>query len=314
MALAAPWNLAHDAHAAPAAGPAARSAASGDRIAGPPRRAAGARTRSEGLGIRDASPQPRKAPYAEGAVIVRPMTPVQESAAILMRLPPGKRIVHIAGFAGDITAYGDARAAASPGAAQPTGESDSGLQRGVERVRDRVLHRMRALRASTVKASSRTPDARSDRVLHRMRARRASGVRLDAFTVEHPASLPPGPFSDMVLAEAVDSAVLEVFPRAEAPNRSDGADSDGSGDAEDVAHAGDGEGSGAAADEARGAPGAETAKTGTAKPAAGGPAAASARAEVPHWESAMQERGIQWDRIMDDARHGAQLNSARRSR
>lgn len=286
MALAAPWNLAHDAHAAPAAGPAARSAASGDRIAGPPRRAAGARTRSEGLGIRDASPQPRKAPSAEGAVIVRPMTPVQESAAILMRLPPGKRIVHIAGFAGDITAYGDARAAASPGAAQPTGESDSGLQRGVERVRDRVLHRMRALRAS--------------------------GVRLDAFTVEHPASLPPGPFSDMVLAEAVDSAVLEVFPRAEAPNRSDGADSDGSGDAEDVAHVG--EGSGAAADEAQGAPGAESAKTGTGKPAAGGPAAASARAEVPHWESAMQERGIQWDRIMDDARHGAQLNSARRSR
>lgn len=286
LSLVLPWNIADDAHGEPSRGTAARGMSSGDRIATRPMRANGARTRSEGLGVRDPSPKTRSAPAAEGAVTIRPMTPVQESAALLMRLPPGKRVVHIAGFAGDITAYGDARAAGAPGAGQFTADVESGLQRGIERVHDRVAHRMKALRAA--------------------------GGRVDAFTVEHPASLPDGPFGHMVLAEAVDSAVLEVFPRAVAPQRADGSGEGGEGeataaDSEVVADAGDGGGEGSASASEAAAPG-----TGTA--AASNPTSSQARTQVPHWETAMQERGIAWDRIMDDAQQGAQLASSRRSR
>lgn len=212
---------------------------------------------------------------------IRPMTPVQESAAILMRLPPGKRRVHIAGFAGDITAYGDARAAAASGSVQLS--ADSGLERGIERVRDRVLHRMRALRAA--------------------------GARIDGFTVEHPTALPRGPFGDMMIAEAVDSAVLEVFPNAQPPLR--GAAGDGETVADDVVSSAEDQDDldAATEDEAQAATAADAAAR---APASGG--AMQQRAEVPHMETAMEERGIQWDRIMDDTRLGAPSPAARRSR
>ena len=219
---------------------------------------------------------------------IRPMTPVQESAAILMRLPPGKRMVHIAGFAGDITAYGDARAAAASGALQLS--ADSGLERGIERVRDRVLHRMRALRAA--------------------------GARIDGFTVEHPTALPRGPFGDMMIAEAVDSAVLEVFPNAQPPVRATAGDCETV--ADDVAGALEDQDDVDAAteDEVQVATAADAAAsrrdTAARAPASGG--ATQQRAEVPHMETAMEERGIQWDRIMDDTRLGAPSSAARRSR
>jgi hypothetical protein len=244
-------------------------------------RASGARTRSESLGVRNASPAARAAPAAGDAIIIRPMTPVQESAALLMRLPPGKRIVHIAGFAGDIAAYGDSRAAGASGALPFGADSDSGLQRGIERVRDRVVHRMKALKSA--------------------------GGRVDAFTVEHPVSLPPGPFSEMVLAEAVDAAVLEVFPRAEAPQRSDGtSDVSMEGiDDEDLAAAE--EGDDAAASE-----------TGAVRADSGNRSAAAAnvpqQVEVAHWETSMQERGIEWNRIMDDTRQGVPAHAHGRQR
>lgn len=248
-------------------------------------RASGARTRSEALGVRDASAQPHRTPVTEGAVVVRPMTSVEETAAILMRVPPGKRVVHLAGFAGDITAYGDSRAAGSAATVHVSNEIDSGIERGIERVRDRVLHRMRALRSS--------------------------GARIDAFTVEYPASLPPGPFGESVLAEAVDSAVLEVFPRAQAPDRggdvreADPAAEDASGDAANVDA------------EIAEVPSPAVASSQNARPGASAPAASRAPAppaEVPHMETAFEERGIQWDRIIDDTREGAQFASSRRSR
>lgn len=286
LSLLAPWNFASHAHAEPSPGAAARSTHGGERIATRAMRATGARTRSEGVGIADASSRPRQ-PVAEAEVAIRPMTPIQESAAILMRLPPGKRMVHIAGFAGDITAYGDARAAAASGSLQLS--ADSGLERGIERVRDRVLHRMRALRAA--------------------------GARIDGFTVEHPTALPQGPFGDMVIADAVDSAVLEVFPNAQAPLRSAAGDGDivtddvaGAADEQDAVDAvAQDEPEVAAAAVAEGAPP-------DAARAPKGTAAASQRAQVPHMETAMEERGIQWDRIMDDTRVGAPSPAARRSR
>lgn len=291
MSLVLPWNIADAAPAEPAPGATVRGAAQHDRVAGQPSRAAGARTRSEGLGVRDASTQPRAARPGEGLLVVRPMTPVQETAAILMRTPPGRRAVHIAGFAGDITAYGDARAAGAAVPVQVSADADidSGIQRGIERVRDRVLHRMRALRAA--------------------------GVRIDSFTVEHPASLPQGPFADMVLAEAVDSAVLEVFPQAKGPQRidEDGGSQDvadageGDDDPEAIADAGAGEGTDAP-------PPASPPTRGSGAAAAARSAASPQRAEVPHWEAAMEERGIQWDRIMADTQQGVMLTSARRSR
>jgi len=218
------------------------------------------------------------------------MTPIQESAAILMRLPPGKRRVHIAGFAGDITAYGDARAAAASGSMQLS--ADSGLERGIERVRDRVLHRMRALRAA--------------------------GARIDGFTVEHPTALPQGPFGDMVIADAVDSAVLEVFPRAEAPRRGEpeGAHPDEAcagleADAGMEADAADDDGSGVVATDPEPASGgsADARTATTADKTGSGPSQPCAG--VPHWETTMQEQGIQWERIMSDTQSGL-LASARR--
>ena len=283
LSLLVPWCAADDAAAQGSRSDSVRRATTGGRVATRPMRASGARTRSDSLGVRSAVPSPRSAPAADDAVIISPMTPVQESAALLMRLPPGKRIVHIAGFAGDIAAYGDARAAGTSGAVQFSADSDSGLQRGIERVRDRVLHRMKALRVA--------------------------GGRIDAFTVEHPAALPAGPFGEMMLAEAVDSAVLEVFPRAEAPLR---------GDAELAADdAPDEEAEAVAAGED--APGGPPTGRADAPPQHGARAVASANAggahaEVPHWESAMQERGIAWERIMEDARQGAHASSGRAMR
>jgi hypothetical protein len=32
---------------------------------------------------------------------------------------------------------------------------------------------------------------------------------------------------------------------------------------------------------------------------------------VPHWETAMQERGIQWERIVDDTRNGVHASARR---
>ncbi len=208
------------------------------------------------------------------------MTPAHETAAVLMRLPPGKRILHIAGFAGDIAAYGDARAAGASGAVQFSADSDSGLQRGIERVRDRVLHRMKALRAA--------------------------GGRIDAFTVEHPAALPPGPFGDMVLAEAVDSAVLEVFPRAEVPQRGGP-----EGDAADADEGGDAEGVESVADDSDPASSASGDALGAAPGGRKVPGLPEQRAEVPHWETAIQERGIQWERIVDDTRNGVHASARR---
>lgn len=287
LSLLVPWNIASHAHAEPSRGTAARSTQGRERIATTPMRAAGARTRSESLAIRGASPRERHL-EVEGEVVVRPMTPTQESAAILMRLPPGKRIVHIAGFAGDITAYGDARAAAASGSLQLS--ADSGLERGIERVRDRVLHRMRALRAA--------------------------GARIDGFTVEHPTALPQGPFGDMMIAEAVDSAVLEVFPNAQPPLRA--AAGDGETVADDVVGAAEDQDAADAATEDE-AQVATTADAAASRPDAAGRSrerggAAQQRAEVPHMETAMEERGIQWDRIMDDTRLGAPSPAARRSR
>ena len=279
VSLLLPWNIAADAHGEPA--PSATARGAGDRVVTRPMRAAGARTRSQGLGVRDASPQPHSAPAADGAVIIRPMTPVQESAAILMRLPPGRRIAHIAGFAGDIAAYGDARAAGAPGVAQVIADPESGLARGIERVRDRVTHRMKALRAA--------------------------GGRIDAFTVEHPASLPPGPFGHMVLAEAVDAAVLEVFPRAEPPQRGEAiVDGEGAGTEDAGAHS-EGEGGDAAVAQLASADSRPASRPSSV------PSASTPVTEVPHWETAMQERGIDWGRIMDDTRQGAPARAHRRS-
>ncbi len=282
LSLLVPWCAAEDAVAQATRHDSVRRATTGGRVPTRPMRASGARTRSDTLGVRNTSAQPRSAQAADDAVIISPMTPAQETAAVLMRLPPGKRTVHIAGFAGDIAAYGDARAAGASGTVQFSADSDSGLQRGISRVRDRVLHRMRALRAA--------------------------GGRIDAFTVEHPAALPPGPFGDMVLAEAVDSAVLEVFPRAEVPQRGEP-----EGDASEADEGIDGGPEDVSADEepasaaAAGPAGAEGTATGGRK-VAGAP---EQRAEVPHWETAMQERGIQWERIVDDTRNGVHASARR---
>jgi len=277
LSLVMPWCIPDDAPAQATRQDTVRRATTGGRIASRPMRASGARTRSESLGVRNASPAARSAPAADDAVIIRPMTPVQESAALLMRLPPGKRVVHIAGFAGDIAAYGDSRAAGASGAAPVNADSDSGLQRGIERVRDRVLHRMKALRSA--------------------------GGRIDAFTVEHPVSLPPGPFSDMVLAEAVDAAVLEMFPRAQAPQRGDGTEPSESTEDADMLAAED-----ADADASSGEPSAARVAEGTRSAAA---AIATGPAAVPHWELAMQERGIQWERVMDETQNGIRASARR---
>jgi len=279
LSLLVPWCATKDAVAQATRHDSVRRATTGGRVATRPMRASGARTRSEALGVRNASTPPRSAQAADDAVIISPMTPAQETAAVLMRLPPGKRVVHIAGFAGDIAAYGDARAAGASGAVQFSADSNSGLQRGIERVRDRVLHRMKALRAA--------------------------GGRIDAFTVEHPAALPPGPFGDMVLAEAVDSAVLEVFPRAEVPQRGEPA-------ADDATTTDDGVDEGVEVEVV--AADAEPAPAGVQAAASGSKTAASTspqRAEVPHWETAMQERGIQWERIVDDTRNGVHASARR---
>lgn len=280
LSLMVPWCAAEDAVAQATRHDSVRRATTGGRVATRPMRASGARTRSEALGVRNASAPPRSAQAAGDAVIISPMTPAHETAAVLMRLPPGKRIVHIAGFAGDIAAYGDARAAGASGAVQFSADSDSGLQRGIERVRDRVLHRMKALRAA--------------------------GGRIDAFTVEHPAALPPGPFGDMVLAEAVDSAVLEVFPRAEVPQRGGP-----EGDAADADEGGDVEGVESVADDSDPASSASGDALGAAPGGRKVPGLPEQRAEVPHWETAIQERGIQWERIVDDTRNGVHASARR---
>lgn len=280
LSLMVPWCAAEDAVAQATRHDSVRRATTGGRVATRPMRASGARTRSEALGVRNASAPPRSAQAAGDAVIISPMTPAHETAAVLMRLPPGKRIVHIAGFAGDIAAYGDARAAGASGAVQFSADSDSGLQRGIERVRDRVLHRMKALRAA--------------------------GGRIDAFTVEHPAALPPGPFGDMVLAEAVDSAVLEVFPRAEVPQRGGP-----EGDAADADEGGDAEGVESVADDSDPASSASGDALGAAPGGRKVPGLPEQRAEVPHWETAIQERGIQWERIVDDTRNGVHASARR---
>lgn len=281
LSLMVPWCIADGAPAQASHHDTVRRATTGGRIATRPMRAAGARTRSESLGVRNASPTSRAAPAADDAVIIRPMTPVQESAALLMRLPPGKRVVHVAGFAGDIAAYGDSRAAGASGALPFGADSDSGLQRGIERVRDRVVHRMKALKSA--------------------------GGRVDAFTVEHPVSLPPGPFSDNVLAEAVDAAVLEVFPRAEAPQRGDGGSAvyaEGTDDEELVASDGGDDPEASEASAAR-------ADIGTRRASA---ADAPQQAEAAHWEVAMQERGIEWERVMEDTRQGVPAGAYGRRR
>lgn len=280
LSLMVPWCAAEDAVAQATRHDSVRRATTGGRVATRPMRASGARTRSEALGVRNASAPPRSAQAAGDAVIISPMTPAHETAAVLMRLPPGKRILHIAGFAGDIAAYGDARAAGASGAVQFSADSDSGLQRGIERVRDRVLHRMKALRAA--------------------------GGRIDAFTVEHPAALPPGPFGDMVLAEAVDSAVLEVFPRAEVPQRGGP-----EGDAADADEGGDVEGVESVADDSDPASSASGDALGAAPGGRKVPGLPEQRAEVPHWETAIQERGIQWERIVDDTRNGVHASARR---
>lgn len=280
LSLLVPWCATEDSMAQATRHDSVRRATTGGRVATRPMRASGARTRSEALGVRNSAAPPRSVQAADDAVVISPMTPAQETAAILMRLPPGKRIVHIAGFAGDIAAYGDARAAGASGSVQFSADSDSGLQRGIARVRDRVLHRMKALRAA--------------------------GGRIDAFTVEYPAALPPGPFGDMVLAEAVDSAVLEVFPRAEVPQRGEPED-----DAPDAGEVVDVEGVEPVAEETDPA----SSAAGDARGAAPGgrkvPGSPEQRAEVPHWETAMQERGIQWERIVDDTRNGVHASTRR---
>jgi hypothetical protein len=112
----------------------------------------------------------------------------------------------------------------------------------------------------------------------------------------------------MVLAEAVDAAVLEMFPRAQAPQRGDAMVED------------EGTETGEAVAESRDDAGAASApQLASADPRqASRPSAVHTRStevtEIPHWETTMQERGIEWDRIMEDTLQGAHLASARQSR
>jgi hypothetical protein len=266
LSLAMPVGIHSDAMALAAKPQSASSKARTTRVAASPMRASGARTRTESLGI--AALTAHRTAVPEDALVIQPMTPVQETAAILMRTPPGKRVVHISGFAGDITAYGDAKSISARGVAAAGSSAASGLERGIERVFERVRARMQALRAA--------------------------GARIDAFSVEHPPSLPPGPFGETVLAEAVDSAVMEVFPRAE--SRSHGAvealelaDADGDPEApvpNDVAV--------------------------TVVASQGAPSSAPQPTAPPvHWETAMHERGLSWDRIIDDTRRGVHATATR---
>jgi hypothetical protein len=266
LSLVMPMGIDSDALALAATAQSAPPKIRATRVAASPMRASGARTRTESLGI--AAPAAHRAAVPDDALLVQPMTSVQETAAILMRTPPGKRIVHIAGFAGDITAYGDAKSVATRGAAHTGASAGSGLELGIDRVFERVRARMQALRAA--------------------------GARIDAFFVEHPSSLPAGPFGETVLAEAVDSAVMEVFPRAESRSRSsvealELAEADGDPEA-DVAN---------------------DAAVDVAGPQGATPGATHPAAPPVHWETAVHERGLSWERIMDDTRRGVHATATR---
>jgi hypothetical protein len=193
------------------------------RIAPAKQPAAGARTRSGAAAVPAIAPS---AAPKSNVVVMTPKTPVNEVAAILSTKAPGERIVHLSGFAGDVTAYdqpqskpaeakelapesppsSDVMAAKTPDA---PAAADSSLHAASDA---KVASPMELLPIGTAIVHARVKDV--------MVELRDAGAKVDAVSVDVPPSLEAVPSADAVLAKAVDSAVKEVYPDAKLPERS----------------------------------------------------------------------------------------------
>ncbi|MBU3729655.1 MAG: hypothetical protein FGM37_10485, partial [Phycisphaerales bacterium] len=278
--------------AAPAPAKAAAPAPAKSTITTPARISAGkstapgARTRQDSASV--STPAPAPAPRSV-AVVMTPATPPTEVAAVLATKAPGDRVVHLAGFAGDVAAYDSVKptspdaGSAKPALAQPSVMTDT---------------------APAVKAPEAAPvlpigtATVSARVKESMAGLRDVGAKVDAFTVEVPTVLAAGPAADAVLAKAVDAAVREIYPDAKSPERSVG-DAEGG-----IASDGQSSSSGAAQAPVQQDPVAAGIADLTKKTVANAHMALAAldRQRLPQSAITLQYRGIDWNRVFELAR------------
>ena len=247
--------------------------------------AAGARTRSESAAV--AAPAPAPAPKSE-AVVMTPATPATEVAAVLATKAPGERVVHLSGFAGDVTSYDTVKAKPAEPAAAPVASIET-KSAPAEAPVTAPAPATEPLPVGTATVHARVKES--------MIELRDTGAKVDAFTVESPSTLPAGPAGEAVLAKAVDSAVKEVFPDAKAPERTNSSGGEGG-----IASEGQGSGSSGSATAPASAPQdpmVTEINTLTKRTRDDAHAALSAigQRRLPGWHGTLQYRGVDWDRI-----------------
>ena len=231
-----------------------------------------------------------------------PATPATEVAAVLATKAPGERVVHLSGFAGDVTSYDTVKVKTAEPAAAPVASVET------KSAPAEVPATAPAASTEPLPVGTATVHAR---VKESMIELRDTGAKVDAFTVEAPSTLPSGPAGEAVLSKAVDSAVKEVFPDAKAPDRTTSSGGEGG-------IASEGQGSGVQGSGGQGSGGQGSGSSGSTAPAAApqdpmvteintltkrtrddAHAALSAigQRRLPGWHGTLQYRGIDWDRI-----------------
>lgn len=225
-----------------------------------------------------------------------PATPATEVANALATKAPGERVVHLSGFAGDITSYDAPKAGAgataapiiasisSPAAATPSASPSTGLSVGAAA--------SAALPTGTATVHERVKDS--------MTELRDAGAKVDAFTVETPATLPAGRVADAVLATAVDAAVKEVYPDAKAPVRTGASGAEGGISSEGgIASSSQGGSQSGAPQQAQDPNAAEIEALSKLTVANARTAlAALDQQRLPEWGGNLRYRGVDWDRII----------------
>ena len=223
-----------------------------------------------------------------------PATAPKEVAAQLATKAPGERVVHLSGFAGDVTAYDSVKS--KPADPQVAGitpvQTASDLATTVVKTAPEGQELL-PVGAATVHA----------RVKESMTELRDAGAKVDAVTVEVPATLLPGPVTDALLAQSVDAAVKEVYPTARVPERAVSVNEGGIASSESTP--GMAEGSALAAQDP-----VVTEKSRLTKQAiddARATLAARGQRRLPEWDGTLQYRGIDWERIFTLARDNPEI-------
>lgn len=227
------------------------------------------------------------------------MTPAsapQEIAALLATKAPGERVVHLSGFAGDVTAYDSVKAKAVDPQVSAAAPAHAASEL------DALPSSATPAKTETLPVGVATVHAR---VKESMTDLRDAGAKVDAVTVEVPSTLSPGPATDAVLARAVDEAVKEIYPAARVPERAVPASEGGVASSE-----GEPELAQASAPASQDPATTETHRlTKQAIDDARAALAAQGQRRLPEWDGTLQYRGVDWDRIFTLARDNPEMRS-----